>query len=125
MCSQGTTLPACAGSTRWLPQLFRWFLSVASLRGQSDAAERFAGAGRTNRDKRVEVTFCCGLTGADSIGDFHQLVGIGAVVAVLADRRCDRLDCGNVSVDDSNHIATSAGRGFDRRGIVLDAIGHA
>lgn len=45
-----------AGSLRWLPQLFRWFLSVASLRGQGDSAERFAGAGRTNRDKRVEVT---------------------------------------------------------------------
>ena len=71
-------------------------------------------------------TVRCWLGGADAIGDFHQFVGIGAVVAVLADRGRDCVNCGGaVVIDDADHVAASAGRGLDRRGIVRNAIGHA
>lgn len=52
---------------------------------QGDAAERFAGASRTNGHKPVEIAAGCRACGIKAIGDFHQLVGIGAVVAVQAD----------------------------------------
>src|SRR5580692_6615114 len=79
--SKAPRASSSSGSLGWLPTLF-WLLSAVPLRGQGDAAERFAGAGRANRDERVEVTVRCRLGGTDAIGDFDQFVGIGAVVAV-------------------------------------------
>lgn len=60
------------------------------------------------------------------IGDSHHLVGIGAVVPVQADRRRDGVNRrDSVIVHLAGNVAASAGRGLNRRRIVVDMIGHA
>ena len=104
----------------------QWLVAITAFRrSQSDAAERFPGARRTNRNELVERTVRRGLRGADEIGNFHQSVGIGAVVTVQADRGGNRVDCGSVAVDHAGNVATSTRRGLNRCGIVWDAIRHA
>jgi len=61
--------------------------------GQGDTAERLARASRADRFEVVELAVGCQLGGADQIGYFHQLVGVSAVVAVVADRGRDGVDC--------------------------------
>ena len=105
-------------------QLCCWMLVVAFGR-EGYAAERFAGFRRANGYELVEVAVGRWRCGADLVGDFDQLVGVGAVVAVLADRGRDRVNCGGtVAAVDADHVATSSGRGLDRGGIVRDAIGQ-
>ena len=64
--------------------------------------------------------------GADDVGDFHEFVGVGAIVSILADGGGDGVDGGGaVAVDDADDVTAAACRGFDGRWIVRDAVRHA